>query len=107
MSSFSRPSFFPAISAEVPVSPVMLPPGRARLEMSPSASGSNTFTKTIGTVVVAFLAATAAGEDEARMTSIDLQSHQLVGKLRQLIEAPDGGSKLDDHILAVDVSPLP
>jgi hypothetical protein len=41
------------------------------------------------------------------MTSIDLQSHQLVGKLRQLIEAPDGGSKLDDHILAVDVSPLP
>ena len=68
-SSFSSPRRLPASSAEVDDSPVTLPSGRAKLGTSPIANGSNTFAKTIGTDVVAFLAGTAAGEDEATMTS--------------------------------------
>ena len=40
--------------------PVMLPPGRLRLATRPSLTGSAPATKTIGTVVVAALAAAAA-----------------------------------------------
>jgi hypothetical protein len=39
------------------------------------------------------------------MTSF--QAHQLFAKLRQLIEAAVSGSEFDDHILAIDISPLP
>lgn len=59
----------PAKSSEVVASPVILPPGRPRLGTSPNPTGSTTPTKTIGTDVVAFLAARAAGAAEARMTS--------------------------------------
>jgi hypothetical protein len=41
--------------------PVMLPPGRLRLATSPSATGSPPMVKTMGSVVVARLAASAAG----------------------------------------------
>ena len=41
--------------------PVTLPPGRLRLATSPTRTGSPPVTKTIGTVVVAALAASAAG----------------------------------------------
>ena len=43
------------------VIPVMFPPGRARLSTSPTAIGSDTLKKTMGIVLVAFLAARAAG----------------------------------------------
>jgi len=50
------------------VMPVMLPPGRARLAMSPVATGSAAMPPmTIGIVLVASLAAKLAGVPEARM----------------------------------------
>jgi hypothetical protein len=38
---------------------------------------------------------------------IDLQTHQLVGKPRKLIEAAVSESEFDDHVLAGDVPPFP
>ena len=43
------------------LTPVRLPPGRARLATRPSLTGSSATTKTMGIVVVAALAANAAG----------------------------------------------
>src|SRR5882724_8549492 len=38
---------------------------------------------------------------------IDFQAHQLFGKPRKLIDAAVGDSEFDEHILAIDISPLP
>jgi hypothetical protein len=51
------------------VNPVMFPPGRARLATSPLPTGSATNVMTMGMMVVASLAAWAAGVDEVTMTS--------------------------------------
>jgi hypothetical protein len=48
-------------SAEMKLTPVALPPGRLRLVTRPSLTGSPPVAKTIGTVVVTALAASAAG----------------------------------------------
>jgi hypothetical protein len=52
------------------VNPVIFPPGRARLATRPLPTGSATNVATIGMVVVARLAARAAGVDTVTMTSI-------------------------------------
>ena len=57
--SFRSSSRFPAKSDAMFVSPVMFPPGRARLAMSPLATGSPPVVMTMGTVLVACLAARA------------------------------------------------
>ena len=49
--------------------PVRLPPGRARLATSPSSTGSSAIMKTMGMVVVAALAADAAGTPVAAITA--------------------------------------
>ena len=49
--------------------PVALPPGRARLATSPSATGSAAVEKTIGIVVVAALAASADCVPAAAITA--------------------------------------
>src|SRR5262249_25457216 len=49
--------------------PVIFPPGRARLSMSPSPTGSRKLVVTMGMVPVAFLAANVACVDVATMTS--------------------------------------
>jgi len=36
-----------------------------------------------------------------------LRAHQLLGKPRKLIEAAVGCPEFDNHILAIDISPLP
>jgi hypothetical protein len=70
MSSCRRPSRFPPSSTLIVVSPVTLPPGRLKLAMRPSCTGSPLVTKTIGIVVVARLAArTAAVPNGATMTA--------------------------------------
>jgi hypothetical protein len=51
------------------VAPVTLPPGRAILVTSPSCTGSLPVVKTIGIVVVAFFAASAAGVLVAAITA--------------------------------------
>ena len=59
--SRKSPSCFAPSSAEMKLTPVTLPPGRLRLATRPSLTGSPPVTKTIGTVVVAALAARAEG----------------------------------------------
>ena len=61
MISLSNSSRLPASTDPMVVNPVMFPPGRGRLSTRPAAIGSVTSIKTIGIVLVAFLAATAAG----------------------------------------------
>ena len=51
------------------VNPVMFPPGRARLATRPLPTGSAANVTTMGMVVVARLAAWAAGVDEVTITS--------------------------------------
>ena len=59
--SCSSSSRFGANSAFKLLTPVRLPPGRLRLATRPSFTGSKPTRNTIGMVVVAALAATAAG----------------------------------------------
>ena len=62
-------SRFASSSEARPALPVTLPPGRLRLVTSPLRTGSETAAKTIGIVVVASLAASAAtGPPIAAMT---------------------------------------
>jgi len=56
----SSSSRFPASSAVIWDKPVTLPPGRARVSTNPLATGSPAATITIGIVLVAFWAASAA-----------------------------------------------
>ena len=58
--SCSSPSRLATSSATKKLMPVALPPGRARLATRPSLTGSSPTPKTIGIVVVAALAASAA-----------------------------------------------
>src|SRR5262245_38949236 len=60
-SSRKSPSCFAVSSTDMKLTPVTLPPGRLRLATRPSLIGSPPVTKTIGTVVVAALAASAEG----------------------------------------------
>ena len=59
--SCSSSSCFGTSSTFNEVTPVILPPGRLRLATSPSWTGSSAIWKTVGIVVVAALAASAAG----------------------------------------------
>ena len=57
MTSFNNSNRFPVKSGETELSPVMFPPGRARLATSPLATGSLLLVMTMGIVVVARLTA--------------------------------------------------
>ena len=59
---------FAAKSVDIYEKPVMFPPGRARLDTTPSPTGSPLNAMTIGTVVVARFAAHTAGP-KAMITS--------------------------------------
>ena len=61
ITSCSNAHCFGATSTFKEVRPVRLPPGRFRLATSPSRTGSSATSKMIGMVVVAALAARAAG----------------------------------------------
>src|SRR5262249_39977383 len=60
--SCSNPSRFASKSLVKKLTPVTLPPGRLRLATRPNLTGSVPLANTIGIVVVAALAASAAGE---------------------------------------------
>ena len=66
--SCSSSSRFGATSTVNWVTPVTLPPGRFRLATRPSWTGSPPISKTIGMVVVAAFAASAAGVVVAAIT---------------------------------------
>jgi hypothetical protein len=68
--SFKRVSRLPDVSAVTSkVNPVMLPPGRARLEANPALTGFVAVTVTMGTVDVAFWAAAVTLFRDVTMTS--------------------------------------
>lgn len=67
--SFSSSSRFEAISGNVTVSPVTLPPGRARLCAQPSLTGSLPDTATIRMLRVASVTAATGAGPEVAMTS--------------------------------------
>src|SRR5690348_846788 len=69
MASLSSSRHLPTNSGVRLDKPVTLPPGRARLITSPSATGSPTVAKTMGMLLVACLAARAAIVPVATITS--------------------------------------
>jgi hypothetical protein len=69
IASLSSSSRFPVRSRVKLETPVIVPPGRAKLAMSPRPTGSATYVKTIGVRRVAFLAAGAAEVPWVTMTS--------------------------------------
>ena len=69
IASLSNSNRFPLKSSETELSPVTFPPGRARLVTSPSLTGSETSTKTMGIVPVACLAGRVAVPPTVTMTS--------------------------------------
>jgi hypothetical protein len=71
--SFNSPSFFEAsVPSGAINTPVTLPPGFARLDTSPTDTGSMLLRKTMGIVVVAALAAWAATVPTGKITSTRL-----------------------------------
>ena len=68
-SSFRSCKRLPIASAWTALTPVTLPPGRARLATTPVATGSMAATNTTGIVLVAFFAGTTDGVPEATSTS--------------------------------------
>ena len=80
--SLSSSNRFPSISGEIEVTPVMFPPGRARLVTSPVATGSPTAIMTSGIDEAAFLTASEAGVPAVTITSTfeAINSAMRVGK---------------------------
>ena len=101
----NSPSDFPTTSVVIPEFPATLAPGRARLATSPAPKGSPTLTKTIGIVLVAFLAASdACVTTETMMSTFELD--QLRRKRAQPIKLPIGKSILDDDVAPLDITKL-
>ena len=65
----SKSTSLAPVSPPILESPVILPPGRARLFTNPPRTGSAAVAMTIGIVVVAFCAAAIADDGTATMTS--------------------------------------
>src|SRR5262249_46933882 len=101
--SCSNCSRFGASCWFVWVTPVTLPPGRLRLGTRPSCTGSPPNSKTIGTVVVAALAARAGGVLVAANHS-HLMMHQISHHRRQLINSALRPAVFDRHVTAIDVT---
>ena len=78
-------------------SPVMFPPGRARLATNPAPTGSIAVVMTIGIVWVAFLAARAAGV-VLTMMQIDPELDHLGGELREALRVAFREPALEDEV---------
>src|SRR5262247_1075912 len=102
--SLSISSLFVFSSNDKLDSPVILPPGRARLAIRPAATGSPEFVITMGMVVVALLAANDPSSPEAtiRSTLRRTSSAASSGRLILLL----GKSVLDADILSANPSKL-
>ena len=87
------------------VTPVRLPPGRFRLATRPTSTGSAAISKTIGMVVVAAFAASAAGRPVCDNHG-HLTTNEIGRQRRQSIVLTVRPAVLDRHILSVDKSSL-
>jgi len=85
------------------VTPVTLPPGRARLAISPDPTGSDTAKNTIGMDEVARFAASAAGVAQTRIRSTRLcaNSFAKTGNASKLLSA-----HLEGEVAPFDVATL-
>jgi hypothetical protein len=106
MVSLSNSSRLPANASRRGLNPVTFLPGRARLSTSPDAMGSDdTPKKTIGIVLVAFLAALGLqppGSDEY----VNLETDQLISQGGEPVELIISVSILDSYVLALDIPEL-
>ncbi len=85
------------------LTPVRLPPGRARLATRPAPTGSAPMTKTIGIVEVALFAASAEG-DAARRDHVDLAADEIGGQCGQPIIVALRPAVFDRHVLSLDIA---
>src|SRR5262249_61815565 len=81
---------------------VRLPPGRARLAIRPSLTGSSAEMKTIGIEVVANLAAS----DAPATVVITALAHEIGRQFREPIKLVLGPAVVDRQVLPVDVARL-
>ena len=103
--SFRSWSALPLSSALSSETPVMFPPGRARLGTIPVPTGSPTAPRTIGMVWVAcFAAMHALGGD--RDDDVRPAADQLGGQCGQPVGLASRGTEVDDEVLAFDVAQL-
>src|SRR5262245_16091084 len=102
--SRKNPSCFAPSSTEMKLTPVTLPPGRLRFATRPSLTGSPPTTKTMGTVVVAALAARAAGV----LPTIRgyLPAKKVRDQKRQSVSLTLGRAVFDQDVLALDIASL-
>ena len=101
--SLRNSSCFPTSSGARAASPVTLPPGRARLATRPLPTGSLTPTITMGIVVVACLAASAAGVSPHHQ-DVHLETDQLGREGREPLVLPCRHAVLHDEVLAFDIA---
>ena len=83
----------------------MFPPGRPRLATSPSSTGSIGKIMTMGMLLVAFFAASAADPAGATITSTLCRTSS-AASVGQSLDVPFGPSVLDDEVLALDPAEL-
>ena len=104
MVSLSNSSRLPASTDTIVVNPVMFPPGRARLSTNPFGRiGSVTSIKTIGIVLVAFLAATGSGRIGGD-NHVNFKTDQLLGQRGESVDVTLGVSILEDNILPLNIA---
>src|SRR5262245_12799832 len=89
-------------SAARKLTPVRLPPGRARLATRPSRTGSSETMKMIDIVLVVALAADAAASPPRRDNHVDASTHQVSPKCRQPVESVLSPAVFDRDILGLD-----
>ena len=99
-SSSSRLGISSAVSM---LTPVRLPPGRARLATRPAPTGSPPPMKTIGIVEVALFAASAAAVPPCH-DHVDLAADEVGGQCGQPIIVALRPAVFDRHVLSLDVA---
>ena len=108
--SVSNSSRFPLNSRVSLVSPVIFPPGRAKLSIIPVATGSPVVTMTMGIVLVACLAARIAA-GSCKDKHIDLELHEFGHKAGDTVQLSLSVAILNQDVFPLDVTeisqPLP
>src|SRR5450756_2196910 len=101
--SISRSSsmFFAFDAADISDTPVMFPPGRAKLGTMPVSTGSAAMT----TIGISRVASFAAGDVE-RHNHIDLEPDKLGRELRKSIQLSFRGAKLEYNIFILHIAKL-
>ena len=104
--SLSNSSHFALTPYSYRANPVMFPPGRARLEVNPAATGSMTIAKTMGIARVTSCSAVAAGVVEADY-DVGHKRNQLRSVGAVELSFCSGPTCVDPHVLAIHPTELP